>query len=71
MPGARCLKMVTISSTAPTSAAISVKVMVCAHTSIRFPGENCGPESGTYANHPASAPVLRKNITYRKAPPNR
>ena len=47
MPGARFLKMVTISSMAPTSAAISVKVIVWAQTSTRLPGEYSGPASGT------------------------
>ena len=46
MPGARSLKMVTISSIAPTSADISVKFTSCAHTSMRLPGENSGPASG-------------------------
>ena len=47
IPGARCFRMVTISSTAATSAATSVKVTVWAHTSTRLPGEYCGPASGT------------------------
>jgi hypothetical protein len=55
------LKIVTISSMAPMIAEISVKVMVCAQTSTRFPGPNSGPDSGVYANHPASGPVLTKN----------
>ncbi len=47
MPGARCLKTVTMISTAATSAAISVKVTICAQTSTRLPGEYSGPASGT------------------------
>jgi hypothetical protein len=47
MPGARVLKIVTISSTAATSAATSVKVTVWAQTSTRLPGENSGPARGT------------------------
>ena len=47
MPGARILKMVTISSTAPTSAAISVKVIICAQTSTRLPGRELRARSGT------------------------
>ena len=47
IPGARILKMVTISSTAAASAAISVNVIDCAQTSTRLPGANSGPDSGT------------------------
>ena len=43
IPGARCLKIVTISSTAPTSATISVKVIVCAQMSARLPGSELRP----------------------------
>ncbi len=71
MPGARSLKVVTMSCTAATSAAISVKVTVCAHTSTRLPGEKSGPERGAYANHPTSTPVFRKKLRYRKMPPIR
>ena len=39
MPGARCFSIVTAISTAPMSAAISVKVIIWAQTSIRLPGE--------------------------------
>ena len=37
----------------------------------RFPGVNEGPDSGTYANQPASGPVLISSIVNRKMPPNR
>ena len=47
MPGARCLKMVTMSSTATANAATSVKVIICAQKSVRLPAENSGPASGT------------------------
>jgi hypothetical protein len=47
MPGARCLRIVVISSTAPASAATSVKVISWAQTSVRFPGLYSGPASGT------------------------
>jgi hypothetical protein len=47
MPGARCLKIVTMICVAPMSPDISVNVTVCAQMSTRFPGENSGPESGT------------------------
>ena len=47
MPGARSFSVVTTSSTAPTSAASSVKVIIWAHTSMRLPGAWSGPASGT------------------------
>ena len=47
IPGARCLRIVAVISTATASAAISVKVTICAQMSIRLPGENSGPASGT------------------------
>ena len=47
MPGARCLRMVTISCTAMPSAASSLKVIICAQKSVRLPGEYSGPASGT------------------------
>jgi len=47
MPGARCLRVVTTISTAATSAASSVKVMVWAQMSTPLPGENCSDASGT------------------------
>src|SRR6266404_6880057 len=71
IPGARCLKTVVMISTAPMRPAISVKVIICAQTSIRLPGEYAGPASGTYANHPASGPVFAKNATYNSTPPIR
>ena len=46
MPGARCLKVVTMISTATASADTSVKVIICAQTSTRLPGEKSGPDSG-------------------------
>ncbi len=46
MPGARCLKTVTITSIAATIAAISVNVIICAQMSTRLPGENSGPARG-------------------------
>ena len=71
MPGARILNTVTMMSTATASAAISVNVTIWAQTSTRLPGENSGPESGTYANQPASGPVFKKNATYRHEPAER
>jgi hypothetical protein len=40
MPGARILRIVTMSSTATHKAEISVKVTICAQTSTPLPGEN-------------------------------
>ena len=47
MPGARCLRTVTMISTATASAETSVKVIICAQMSARFPGEYSGPDRGT------------------------
>src|SRR3569833_1389466 len=58
MPGARSLNVVTMMFTATHSAEISVNVTTCAHTSTRCPGENAGPDSGTYANQPVSGAVF-------------
>jgi len=58
MPGARCLHSVTMISTAATSPTISVNVTTCAQTSVRFPWEYSGPESGTYADQPTSGPMF-------------
>src|SRR5689334_17708444 len=63
MPGVRNLNAVTMISTETASAATSVNVMSCAHTSARLPGVNSGPDSGVYANQPTSGPVFRMNIT--------
>ena len=71
IPGARILSVVAMITIAPMSAEISVNVIICAQTSTRFAGEYAGPESGTYANQPASGPVFRKNATYRNTPPAR
>src|SRR3954471_8046808 len=71
MPGARILNAVVMISTDTASAATSVNVMSCAHTSARLPGEYSGPDSGTYANHPTSGPVFNANMVKRKTPPNR
>ena len=46
IPGARILRIVAISSVATHIAEISVKVIICAQTSTRLPGANCGPDSG-------------------------
>ncbi len=46
MCGARILKIVAISSAATHIADTSVKVIICAQKSTRFPGENAGPDSG-------------------------
>ena len=40
IPGARILRIVTMSSTATHRAETSVKVIICAQTSTPFPGEN-------------------------------
>src|SRR5690242_6128808 len=69
MPGARNLNVVTMMFTAAASAAISVNVTTWAQTSMRWPGENCGPESGGYEVHPASGPMLMKSETYRNSTP--
>src|ERR1700685_3706716 len=58
IPGARILKMVAISSAATHIAETSVNVIICAQKSTRLPGSNCGPESGEYANQPASGAAL-------------
>ena len=47
IPGARCLKIVTISCTDTPSAESSVKVIICAQKSARLPGVYSGPASGT------------------------
>ncbi len=47
MPGARCFSTVTTISTATARAETSVKVIICAQISARFPTPYCGPESGT------------------------
>jgi hypothetical protein len=39
--------MVAISETATAKAETSVKVIICAQKSVRLPGENSGPASGT------------------------
>src|SRR3954462_3506976 len=44
IPGAFCLKVVTITFTATDSAESSVNVISCAQTSTRLPGECAGPE---------------------------
>src|SRR3954469_12024326 len=71
IPGARCLKTVVMISTAPTSAEISVSVIICAQKSTRWPGEYCGPDSGTYANQPASGPTLQISAPNNIIPPNK
>src|SRR5690242_3386575 len=71
IPGARILNVVTMMFTAAASAAISVNVTTCAQTSTRWPGENSGPDSGTYDVQPASGPMFTKNETYRKSTPTR
>src|SRR5690348_12634664 len=71
MPGARILRIVTMSSTDTHSAEISVKVIICAQTSTPLPDENCGPDSGGYANHPASGIMLKKAQPYNRSPPPR
>ena len=71
MPGARCLNTVVRFTTAPASAEISVSVIMSAQMSTRWPGAYCGPESGTYANHPASAPAFTSNPPQRSKPPAR
>ena len=47
IPGARILKIVTISCTATAKAETSEKVIIWAQKSARLPGEYCGPDSGT------------------------
>lgn len=47
MPGARCRKIVTMSSIAATSAATSRKVIIVTQKSMAIPGENPRPASGT------------------------
>src|SRR5215218_7797043 len=71
MPGARCLSTVAMMFTAETSAEISVNVTTCAQTSTRLPGEYSGPESGVYANQPASGPMFTKKDANRNTPPIR
>jgi hypothetical protein len=71
IPGARILNTVTMMFTAATSAAISVNVTTWAHTSTRWPGEYCGPDSGTYANQPTSGAVFANRDTYRNSTPTR
>src|SRR3712207_1883178 len=71
MLGARCLKMVTMISTATARAAISVKVTICAQKSARLPGVYSGPARGTYENQPTSAAVLKAKAIQSIQPPNR
>jgi predicted hotdog family 3-hydroxylacyl-ACP dehydratase len=46
MPGARCFRIVATRLTAAASAAISVKVTICAQMSARLPMPYCGPDKG-------------------------
>src|SRR5205814_3006224 len=71
MPGARCLSIVTTISTETASADSSVKVIICAHMSARFPKPYCGPDSGTYANQPTSGPISSTKEIHSSAPPAR
>src|SRR5437868_11979183 len=71
IPGARILKIVTISSAATHIADTSVHVIIWHQKSIRLPGENAGPASGGYENHPASGAVLVNTPQYRKRAPAR
>jgi hypothetical protein len=71
IPGARSLNVVTMMLMAAMSPAISVKVIIWAHVSMRLPGEYSGPESGTYANHPASGPMSTSCETQSRMPPQR
>src|SRR3954462_13347173 len=71
MPGARCLKMVTTRFTAVASAESSVNVIIWAHTSTRLPGAKAGPESGVYANQPASGAARSDRPAYSNRPPVR
>src|SRR5437868_14378471 len=47
IPGARSLKTVVMIETETVNADISVKVIICAQISARFPGEKLGPARGT------------------------
>jgi len=68
MPGARCLKIVTISSTAATSAATSMNVIIAAQKSSPASGEYSCRVSGGYANHPPVGGTPAKYAAYRLTP---
>src|SRR5689334_6649630 len=61
IPGARCLKIVVTIATAAERLLTSISETICDHKSIRWPGENAGPASGRYENHPISGPMLHKS----------
>src|SRR5690242_10601190 len=64
IPGALAFRIVQTSTTAAASADTSVKVIICAQMSARLPGENCGPDSGVYANQPMSGPMFSANAIH-------
>jgi hypothetical protein len=66
MPGARIFRMVVAMSTATISPIASVKFTSTFQKSARLPIPNSGPASGTYANQPASAPVLKRSREKRQ-----
>ena len=60
MPGGRMRMIVVKRFTEAASAATSVKVIICAQTSARWPGEYPGPDSGGYSNQPRSGVTLNR-----------
>src|SRR4051812_14728040 len=68
MPGAFILKIVVMMMIALLSVEISTSVTICDHKSTRWPGENCGPDSGVYANHPTSGPMSETSPMNSAAP---
>ena len=71
IPGARILRITTARSTATIIATASVKLTTRFQKSARLPKPYSGPASGTYANQPASAPVLNAKAPRKVRPPNR
>src|SRR4051812_3520838 len=70
IPGARVLRMPTISSTAAATAEISTKPSPSTHTSVLRPGEYFGPVSGGYMNQPPSGAMLKNRLAKTSAPPS-
>ena len=62
MPGARVLRMETISSTAAETAETSASVMPISQKSGPLPGEKAGPVSGVYMNQPPSGAASNSRL---------
>src|SRR3982750_996407 len=69
IPGARVLRMPTMSSTAAATAEISTKPSPRTQTSVLTPGEYSGPVSGGYMNQPPSGATPKKRLENTMTPP--